>query len=113
MDFGVSRADRSREGTYKDAQWNTSAPILQESADNMINGVGFQQLTAMADNADPQGQRGTSLQTAQSLTAYQVTPEDMRQSQRRKLAGMDGKKRLPTWVWGVIGVGVLLVLTRK
>jgi len=113
MDFGASRADRSREGTYKDAMWNTSAPILQESADNMINGVGFQQLTAMAENADPQGQTGTSLQNAQSLTAYQITPEEMRQSQRRKLAGMDGKKRFPTWVWGVIGVGALLILTRK
>jgi hypothetical protein len=113
MDFGASRADRNREGTYKDAMWNTSAPVLQESADNMINGVGFQQLTAMADNADPQGQTGTSLQNAQTLTAYNITPEEMRQSQRRKLAGKDGKKRLPTWVWGVIGVGALLILTRK
>jgi hypothetical protein len=113
MDFGASRADRNREGHYKDAQWNTSAPILQESADNMINGVGFQQLSAMADNADPQGQTNTSLQNAQNLTAYTITPEEMRQTQRRKLAGKDGKKRLPTWVWGVIAVGVLLVVTRK
>jgi hypothetical protein len=113
MDFGASRADRSREGHYKDAQWNTSAPILQESADNMINGVGFQQLSAMTENNTAQGQESTSLQRAQDLTAYPITPEDMRQSQRRRLAGMDGKKRLPTWVWGVIGVGVLLVLTRK
>jgi parvulin-like peptidyl-prolyl isomerase len=113
MDFGASRADRTREGHYKDAQWNTSAPILQESADNMINGIGFQQLSAMTENNTAQGQPSTSLQNAQNLTAYQITPEEMRQSQRRKMAGHDGKKRLPTWVWGVIGVGVLLVLTRK
>lgn len=113
MDFSTGRAERNREGTYKDAMWNTSAPVLQESADNMINGVGFQQLSAMADNAQAQGQESTSLQRAQDLTAYPVTPEEMRQSQRRKLAGKDGKKRLPTWVWGVIGVGALLILTRK
>ena len=113
MDFSTGRAERNREGTYRDAMFNTSAPVLQESADNMINGVGFQQLTAMTQNNTAQGQETTSLQNAQNLTAYQVTPEEMRQSQRRRIAGDDGKKRLPTWVWGVIGVAVLLVVTRK
>jgi hypothetical protein len=113
MDFGASRADQTRQGTYKDAMWNTSAPILQESADNMVNGIGFQKLSALADNAEGQGQDGTSLQNAQSLTAYPITPEDMRQSQRRRLAGKDDKKRFPLWVWGVMGVGALLLLTRK
>ena len=113
MESAMSRAEQNRQGTYRDATFNLSAPILQESANSMVDGVGFSQLEALTKSSLPAGQDGTALENAQELTAYRTTPEEMRERQRQRLRGEDGKKRIPLWVWGLGGITLALFLTRR
>jgi hypothetical protein len=113
MDTAMTRGNRNKQGGGHDAMWNTSAPILQESADSMVDGVGYQQLSAMAMNSLPVGESATAFESAQGLTAYRTTPETMREGQRRRLEGHDGKTRIPGWVWGIGGITLALFLSRR
>jgi len=109
----MTRSQRNKQGGAHDANWNLSAPVLQESADSMTSGVGFQQLSAMYGNNAAQGQLGTALEDAQNLTAYKTTPQEMRERQRKRMAGHDGKIRIPGYVWALAGVGLFLIVSRR
>jgi hypothetical protein len=113
MEITPGRAEQNRQGTYRDATFNLSAPVLQESTNSMVDGVGFQQLSALANASLPAGQDGTALENAQQLTAYKTTPEEMRERQRERIRGEDGKKRIPLWVWGLGGITLAMFLTRR
>jgi hypothetical protein len=113
MDTAMTRSQRSKQGGAHDANWNLAAPVLQESANSMVDGVGFTQLSAMYSNNAAQGQLGTALEDAQNLTAYKTTPEEMRQRERVRLSGKDGKVRIPGYVWALGAVGVFLLMSRR
>lgn len=98
-----------RDKSSKDAMWNMNAPVLQESADSCINGVCFNQLSAMYENNAQKNQAGLAAEEAQNLTAYQKRPEQLLVEARRQVAEPE-PTGVPTWVWVAGGVAVLLAM---